>query len=163
EAYYAAKNVFLLEGGNQLQSGEVVLSRGICPDSIFYRSEFYHDWVRPQGLGAAGIVATVLRGESTVGLFGFLKAADAPDPSEAELKLARALVPHLQRAVQFHHRLSELEVAQRMAVGALDQWSTAAIVTDRDGTALLTNAAADALLRAGDGLCVRKGRIDASH
>ena len=56
--YYGKINVFLIKGKSLLQSGKVSFSSELCPDSEARRSEFFNDWVLPQGQGH-GLLGTI--------------------------------------------------------------------------------------------------------
>ncbi len=72
DEYYAAKNVYMIEGRNHLWPGNVCHDQMLCPEEKLVRCEFYHDWMVPQRLGHA-ISATVLKTRSLTGLFGVIQ------------------------------------------------------------------------------------------
>ena len=84
-------------------SGTVV-TEGAVSGSTFERSEFYQQWVRPQGLYKATMTKFLHEG----GALGVLVCAS---PRRADRKtgsdgpcLLHQLAPHLQRAVRVHLR-----------------------------------------------------------
>jgi DNA-binding CsgD family transcriptional regulator len=161
EEYYAAKNVILTHAPHRLVPGKVFLSRQLCPDRIFLKSELYNDWAVPQHLGY-GMSATVLRTPSVVGMVGFLRKTGAPDPSVEDLMLLRALMPHLERAVQMHQHIAELRVLQGATKQALDRWARGVVILDGRGRALLMNRTAEEIVNLKDGLGVVEGQLRAA-
>jgi DNA-binding CsgD family transcriptional regulator len=72
------------------------------------------------------------------------------------------LAPHLQCAVRIHNRIAGLESGLNAATAALDRFPTGIAAVDRDAKVILTNRAADAILKRGDGLISRDGLRAAS-
>src|SRR5258708_31873530 len=50
EEHYVSTNVFFIHGKRQLVPGNICAETGLCPDDVLFRSEFYNDWLRPQGM-----------------------------------------------------------------------------------------------------------------
>ena len=67
------------------------------------------------------------------------------------------LAPHLQCAVRIHNRIAGLESGLNAATAALNRFPTGIIAVDSDARLVLTNRAADAILKRGDALISRDG------
>src|SRR5206468_2158509 len=108
-----------------------------------------------------GINATILRSQSVVSLIGLIRRRGARPVTEDDVSLVSALMPHLQRAVQLHSRIAELEARRHTAEDALDRWSLGVFLLDRSGAVLMMNRAAEELVRRGEGLAVDRGGLRA--
>ncbi len=161
ESHYCKKNVFLLHGKDRLHPGNVCLTRTLCPPDVLRRSEFYHEWVLPSGVGPDGISATVLQDHSLLGLIGFLRRHGDKPLEERDLTGVRRLMPHLQRAVQLHQRLIEHQVLERAARDALDRWSLGVALLDRGGRIVMLNRALEEISRKGESLTAKGHRLRA--
>src|SRR5262249_16812960 len=144
EEHYVSTNVFFTHGNRQLVSGNVCMEAALCPDNVLFRSEFYNDWLFPQGM-LRGLNATILPDQSLVSLVGLIRERGAASPDEDDVALLHALMPHLQRAVQLHQRLTELSSLEEATRNALDQWALGVIFLNGQGRVLLLNRAAEAI------------------
>jgi DNA-binding CsgD family transcriptional regulator len=80
----------------------------------------------------------------------------------AEERLLRALMPHLQRAVQLHRRLAAAELTSRSLAESMDRLPYGVILLDERGQVLLANWFARGRLAACDGLTEERGTLGAS-
>src|SRR5207247_7074477 len=83
--------------------------------------------------------------------------------SEEDALLLQALMPHLQRAVQLHQRIMRLETEKKAATDALDRWPMGVILLDANGSILLMNLSAHAIVNEKDGLNVDGGGLRAER
>jgi DNA-binding CsgD family transcriptional regulator len=162
EQYYVSRNAFFIHGKKHLWPGNVCTDLRLCPDRVLFRSEFYNDWLAPQGM-LRGINATVLKTDSLVSLLGLVRRKDADPPDRDDVTLVERLMPHLQRAVQLHRRLTDLHARERSARDALDSWPLGVILLDGKGSVLLMNKAAEDLVRRNDGLSMERERLRATR
>lgn len=153
EEHYVSTNVFFIHGKHQLVPGNVCTEAALCPDDVLFRSEFYNDWLFPQGM-LRGLNATVLSDRSLVSLVGLIRDRGIAPPDEQDVALLQALMPHLQRAVQLHQRLTELAVLEQATKDALDQWALGVIFLNGQGGVVLLNRAAEDITAKDDGLSV---------
>jgi DNA-binding CsgD family transcriptional regulator/PAS domain-containing protein len=159
-AYYAPRNVYMTQGRALLVAGNVMTSEELCPDEKVLPSEFYNEWVRPQGL-RRGLNGVLFNEGSLAGSIGAIRARAVRPFSVDDKRFLRALMPHLQRAVKLRRRIAELESLERTAADALDHWTTAVFVVDREGRILLANQKAVVLLRIPDGLSTDRNIVQA--
>ena len=83
---------------------------------------------------------------------------DAADKAFGDL-----LLPHLQRAVEMHLRLTANESENRLYNSAVDRMLVGAIVFDMEGRVLRVNEVANAILHERDGLDFVHGRLRAHY
>src|SRR5262249_4537009 len=130
--------------------------------SAIERTEFYQEWVRPQGfysvLAANFISESTNIGESTnVGVAVLSRRRQEEDFQQHDLDLLKVLEPHLQRAIRVQWRLSSLHTARTNAMEALDRLAHGIVVTDDSCRIMLANRIAEAILVQADG--ISSGRL----
>ena len=104
--YYSQRNVWL-ERPELHREGTVVTSSTLYPESGLEKTEWYGDWLRPQGLYYSAAVIVEKRRSRTFNVtVTRRKSAGAYDA--AELALLGRLMPHLQAAFALHRRLHRL-------------------------------------------------------
>jgi DNA-binding CsgD family transcriptional regulator len=145
---YWRMNPFLKVAQN-IQPGEIKGEPGITTTSEFKRSEFYNDWMRPQGWLQPGALG--LRNDGgAITFLGFWH-----DPVQRSLRkqhccLLREVTPHLRRALAsrdtLRRRLSVAETLNHSIAAA----GFAVLLVEANGTIAHANTAAEAILR-GDG------------
>ena len=159
--YYGRINVFILRGQAHLKAGNVSFSDELCPDKEAVRSEFWNDWILPQG-HERGLLATIYAQNSLLANAGAIRARGAKPFSPEDKELLQALVPHLQRAVKLRRHIAELELLRQESDLALDRWATGVLLVDRDARVIAANQAAEEILREQDGLFLEKGTLKAT-
>ena len=149
--------------GPEAQEGRVLLSDSILPESEQRRTEFYNDWMRPQG-AAHPFVAFLYNagpGEPLSDLVGFREKSSGPLRDE-DLDPVRALVPHLQRALVIHSRIRGAEMRAGASEEALDRLLGGVILLDERGAPIAINQTAERILAAHDGLILDRDGLSAS-
>lgn len=144
--YYGALNPLLTTRPHLIRAGAVLTSQMLCPDEIYTRGEYYHDFLRR--LDMLHGVAPILRSESHGANFSALsifRPVRGEPFGEEERKFLLLLMPHLQRAFQLHKRIQGLERKGNAAGEALDHLQQGVVLLDAKGRVLLVNRAATAL------------------
>lgn len=132
----------------------------LLPDAALVRSEYYADWLRPQGIWH-GLFAVAFRSE-TVSSMITLCRGQRQDGFDSHVTAAlETLTPHLARAVRTTCRLAAAEARGNGVEGLLARLRDGALLLDADGAVVYANPAAEALLRGGDGLATAQGRLRA--
>jgi len=128
-----------------------VMAGGSIAAATVERSEFYNDWMRPQGFAAAPSIGLTLDRDSwgePIGVAVF-RPRGARAYGDRELRLLRRLSPHLQRATRAALRLADTE-SQLSATGdVLDHLPVAAVLLDHEGRIVRANRKASALAERG--------------
>ena len=86
------------------------------------------------------------------------RSFDTPE----RVKLMGALAPHLHQALRTQDKLDGLAHSTVEMAGALDVVRHGMVVIARENLVVNLNSAAERILRAGDGFCMRSGRITAT-
>jgi DNA-binding CsgD family transcriptional regulator/PAS domain-containing protein len=149
--YYRTVNFHLIRGGHLLREGRVYRSEALCPEAEEVRTEFYNDWIKPQGMGRALFGVISLRG-NLASMINVVRPFGAKSFSEDDVRMVSALLPHLRMALQLHQRITRLESLQQAATDALNRWPLGVILLNTQGQAVLMNRSASDILRQNDGL-----------
>lgn len=147
-AHYSHVNVWA-QNEDKLCSGSVVTSAMLYPDADLVRTEYYNDWLKPQGLFHA-LGGVVVKKETLAVKFSALRSSRRGMYSENELALYRLLMPHLQRAVSLHRHLAHTRLPGQAAVASLDLLPTAVWLLGASGELLHANPAAQQLSQRGN-------------
>jgi DNA-binding CsgD family transcriptional regulator len=89
--------------------------------------------------------------------FRLTRNRSRPDFGQEERHALRALVPHLRHAIALSQRLQASAIEHGVYRGAMEQMAVAAYILDHRGRVLQSNAVAERLTAAGDGLSLRGG------
>jgi DNA-binding CsgD family transcriptional regulator/PAS domain-containing protein len=133
----------------------------LVDESIFIRSEFYNDFLRPQGIFHA-LGGFVVRTGTQVFLCGFQRDLGEPQFSMAEGRLVNRLFPHLERAAKLHGSLATAGGLTEGLAAALERLPQAAILVDGSGRIIWANHLGEEQLRRADGIRLRDGRVEAA-
>lgn len=82
--------------------------------------------------------------------------------SAADKALCDRLLPHFRRALRVYAHISRLEAERSLYSETLSRMDVATIFLDQSGRVLRTNAVAEQLLQAADGLSCLRGRLRAA-
>jgi DNA-binding CsgD family transcriptional regulator/PAS domain-containing protein len=151
--YYAARDL-TSRANLRLQPGVVDTNNlwEIAPD--IRCTEFYNDWMKPQGINAG---AHILAGHTMGGaLVLSLRNSRALELRHATL--LRRLAPHVVRAVELNVRLARAEADRIVSLNILDRLEQGVFLVDAKGEILFANQTAEGLLRGEQGLLGR-GRV----
>jgi DNA-binding CsgD family transcriptional regulator len=134
-----------------LAKGSVFCGNALLPDADLVRSEFYNDFLRPQGYFHI-LGAVVLKRPDVMGVVRVIRPRTARPFSARERALLGALVPHLSRALRLHEQLTVAELRRAEAAELLDRLPVGVLLLDAAGRLVSANHVAEQLLRSGDGL-----------
>jgi DNA-binding CsgD family transcriptional regulator/PAS domain-containing protein len=122
---------------------------------------FFNEWLAPSaGIGDVA-TAKLLSGNGRLGVAVFGKNVRSDPFGKRELGTVRPLLPHLRRAMQVKYHLASVDMGVASLAAALDRLKAGVMVLDGDGAVRHCNEAAEALLWAGDGLCLQERRLRA--
>lgn len=162
DEHYIKLDMWGISGKHLLTQGSVRLGQELCPNDLLVKSEFYNDFLKPMNVFHE-VCGVVVSQRNAVSFISSMRPKKAGSFGEEELRLFRAVMPHLQRAVQLHSRIAELQAEAVTAVGALNHLHIGLIRLDRDSRVLAMNAAATAIVGLRDGLTVTHEGLCASQ
>lgn len=151
----------VIEAAAAMRVGGLYQRRQFWDDAAYHASEIRHEIVRPQGQDDFALAMLARAADFVVPFTIYRRIGSGPFTDDEAAFLAR-LLPHLSRCLQVQLRLETAEAQGRELVATLDHLPLAVVLLGADAQLVRANAAADALLRAGDGLAVRGGRIAAT-
>jgi len=142
-----------------LRPGLLGLGENTVLPSLLKKTEFYNDLGRQFEI--IGGISAVIEIEQSLVALSFTQR-EFGQFGEAELSLIRVLAPHLERALNVQLRLQGAQAVASDASFALDHVSLGIFFVSETGTLLFANRAGQEILRAHDGLTVRRGELYAS-
>lgn len=148
--HYTHTNV-LLQQIDAVPEGSVLVSSSMISDREFHKTEYYNDWLRPQGIGYC-LGGPVLKRTSVVSMFSMQRLASRGPFRDRDLQLLSAVMPHLRRACLLHKRLGQLRAQQSGVLATLELLPNAVWLFDAHGRLLLANGAGRELNARRDGL-----------
>ncbi|MDE2199147.1 MAG: PAS domain-containing protein, partial [Rhodospirillales bacterium] len=144
-------------------AGEVVSTRQMVPKEELLRSEMYQDYLAPRQLDE-GLRLAIAVEDGWIHDISLLRPWSAGPFEAAELDLAGALLPHLQRAAAVSRRLGEAAATAQAGAAALEALRHPVFLLDAAGRALQWNHAATRLLERPGGLSLTgAGMLRAVH
>jgi len=130
----------------------------LLPYEEFLQTEFYKEWVRPQGL--VDFVAAVLDKTATdVAMFGVFRHERNGVADERTRQCMRMIVPHIRRAMMISRAVDSNQAEARTLKDAFDGFGAGAFLIDVGGRLVHANAAGHDILNAGELLRVVDGRL----
>lgn len=139
--------------------GEVYVLENLISREEFAATPVFNEWWRRAGCGLAAMGANLVSEDRFSALVCLFNAPGKDELAADQSRFFHAALPHLMRAVRIHRQLRELEMKEASGIGKFDALAQAAILADAGARVIFTNAAGKALLDAGDGLCIREGRL----
>lgn len=124
------------------------------------KSEFYQDWLRPLDIDD-GLFVRLNRGPRQASLIVGAPRRSASFDTPERVRLVSALVPHIQQALRTQDKLAALANSAVELAGALEVVRHGITIVASGHLVINLNSAAERIFRAGDGLCLRSGRIAA--
>lgn len=159
--YYAALNPFAAvprrEGGMEHWRRRVFTDEAWLSNADLKRTEFYNDYLQPQGVLSAMMVHLADQPH----VFSQLVVNRRVAATAEDLDCAARLRPHVQRAFGLAQRLSDLGMLDRDIDAALDASQHALFLLDSTGHVRRLNRKAETLLALRGGLYLKQGRLSA--
>lgn len=161
QRYYSARSVWMPAAF--AGSDELVIGHELAPDKrSFERSEFYNDWLRPQGVYDA-IGGVIQRSKGSLTVVTVLRTEQAGLVTEADKQVFARLMPHVRRAIDIHRRLYGVQLQRDGTLSVLDALQVGILLTDRTGHVMFANRVAEEILHRSDGLVLIRGQLRAAR
>jgi DNA-binding CsgD family transcriptional regulator len=134
-----------------LPAGSVFVGSALVDDRQLVRSEFYNEFLRPQGF--FHIVGGVpLESDDRVAVVRVIRPRIAQAFGRREAALIHRLMPHLSRVLRLQQRLTVAAARRDEAAEVLDWFPTGVLLLDASGRVVAANRVAEEILASGDGL-----------
>ena len=131
------------------------LASEVFPDDEVATTDFYREWMGPQGLEAAcpiGHTIALHRGVPVASLNIFRRAGRGPFEA-SDLELGNLLVPHLDRAYRLHSSQAE----KTALAEAINRLPMGVILIDSQGGQVLSNQTVEYITKLDDGFSLVDG------
>ena len=163
--YYATRNPFvrpILARPTTPWPLEVMTDEDRFPREEFVRTEYYNDFLAPQGIDFVAIVR-LARNSGMLSTLNVTRSKSAGQFERSGLDIARRLHPHLIRVLNLSRAFSGLRGFADGLVDVLDGSTHGILLLDADGRLQHANRVGDRLLRELHGLCLIGGRLSAAR
>jgi DNA-binding CsgD family transcriptional regulator len=162
DEYFSRRNPWIEGGKHLIRPGAVLSGPMCCRDDDVRKTDYYHDFLRPQGV-LHQIGACLLHEAGWDAILTTVRSERDIPFGDDELQLLRVLVPHLQRALQLHRRLERADCAGTSADEALQRIGLGVIVLAKEGRVpLFVSNQARRICDAGDGLKLTENGLAAA-
>jgi DNA-binding CsgD family transcriptional regulator len=171
EEYYWQHDTWALEIGKQglLKNGVIVHGDQLIARNKLRETEIYRDMYKPNMMGIEVVMAACIvncdrdLGETAPVFLNFFRTGSAEAFNNDEQKLISHLLPHIQRALLIHTKLTNEQQMRNLREQALEQIATAILLMDDRGHVIFANQKAELLLHQGSDLKIRKGNLCCSE
>lgn len=143
---YAAINPWTRRGAADLQPGAVLVGEMALSTRDLERTEFYADFLRPQDISHS-LAAVVERAGERAAFMGFQRSKKRGPWSKRDIALVRALMPHVKRAIDLHHRLGVRRQREESFAQTIEHVPWGVVLVDRRRRVVHVNARASAFDR----------------
>lgn len=134
-------------------------SEQLIPGKAYERSKIYNDWVRPMGDDTFHCVGMAIKSSWGTADVGLHRGRSQGPFDPHVLDELNQNLGHIRRMLGIRARLAEASGSGKVPAAALDALAHGMIALTPTGKVLHLNAAAEAMLRAGSGLYLRKGQL----
>ncbi|ART73340.1 LuxR family transcriptional regulator [Mycobacterium dioxanotrophicus] len=124
-------------------------------------SEFYTDWMHPNGL-EDGLLVRLSAGARPSCFILHTSVVSEPFDSVERVQVFGGLIRHLQQALRTQHHIDGLTHTGADLSAALDTVGNGILVIGADRRVLSLNGAAEQIVRVGDGLSLIQGHLTAA-
>lgn len=138
------------------------LARTLTGESNYKRSEYYNDFGRKYGT-YWGVMGAVIPSSRQMVTLSVVRPEEKPAPEPETVALMGLLMPHFSAVLRIHGCMESLHSMKRAALAAVDSVEAAVVVVNGKGRAVLTNGAAEKILREEDGLVLSRNRLSAEN
>ncbi|AEF99174.1 helix-turn-helix transcriptional regulator [Methylomonas methanica] len=155
DRYYSRTNVWL-ENSRYLPEGKLTTSDRLFSTEELVKTEWYNDWLKPQGFFHA-MVGHIHKKDSLAVRLSIFRGKQQPF-APTETALFARFVPHISRSCMIHKQFSEFKSLQATNTALLNRLPSGVVLFDERGQAVFTNHAAEALIRTVDGFSLDSKR-----
>jgi DNA-binding CsgD family transcriptional regulator len=156
-SYYESRSPLI--GFYQRQpEGRVRALGGYAFSTELRKTEFFQDWIRPQGY-ADMLGAHLVRTSQHYAWMSIRRPEKRGVYSAAEIRAANCLGGHLGRVIKLSLKLEMGRNVAESARASLDVVGFGVLIVDANERILVTNRSAEAILSAGSGLRSHRGRL----
>jgi DNA-binding CsgD family transcriptional regulator len=146
--YYASINPYPAESFHRLATGKVEYAGTLLPVSEVIGTEFYNDWMKPQGISPNHLGVVLSRTDGVMSLLCVAPQARVfdKDPKKFGDRL-QMLVPHMTKALELNRVLAGATLANETSHAMLDSIPAAVFLLAAGGRVSFANRRGEELLQ----------------
>jgi DNA-binding CsgD family transcriptional regulator len=153
QTHFAGVSPWVAAGMDAIAPGQVLRCETLLPQEKLERTEFYNDFLKPQGVFYAG-GPVLFRDRGVFGALVVGRSAEVGPFTDEELALQQRMLPHLQRAVELHRRLAAAENARAGLLSAVETMPGGVLLVDDRSRLVALNREASTIFERRDGLAL---------
>ncbi|HLG55444.1 MAG TPA: helix-turn-helix transcriptional regulator [Vicinamibacterales bacterium] len=142
--------------------GTIAIGDDLITHSQLKRTEYYAGFARPNDMVRC-IVGMIETGPQMLSVISINGTERRGPFGTDDAALLDALMPHLQRTLQLHRRITTAEAASEDFSSVIDRATHAVFLIDAAGTVMYMNREAERVVATRDGLCVEDGELLAAR
>jgi DNA-binding CsgD family transcriptional regulator len=147
------------DGASRQPANAALNLETIVPDAIYERSTFYNEFIRPMGDDTYRCMGVRIENGDGVGMIAIQRGkGQASYEPELVAELSETSV-HLRRLLAVRGKFAALERKSQRLESIIDYMPQAVFVADQSQRLTFANTAGEALIRRGDAIAVKGGRI----
>lgn len=160
---FAHLDPWLVRATDRKRTNAAVIGTELVTEAELVKSFMYNEFLKPR-TGVHHLLGAVLAMDGgRVGIIGTHRPRGSSDFVRREARRLDRLLPHLKRALEVRQKLETAGRANRLAHAALDRLSVGVLLLSAAGALLHANSAAEAILRARDGLIASTSGLRATN
>lgn len=125
--------------------GEVISNSSVTPHGEFVKTQFYKEWMKPQGW-LDNVFVTLDRSPTEIIAFTLARGEKDGWADHSVYARMQAIAPHLRRAILLSRALTHRTVQEETLLETFDGFAAGLIFADAEGRIVHANASAKALL-----------------
>ncbi|HUB63691.1 MAG TPA: hypothetical protein VL996_04475 [Methylocella sp.] len=138
-------------------AGEIYFLDNLIPREDFAATPVFNEWFRPAKFGLATMSANLLIGDRVSALIAVANAPGNDEITKEQMRVFKAVLPHIDRAVRIHRELRMRDLDHDTAPERLESLRSGVMLVDSAARVLFANAVARRLLASGRGLAFKAG------
>ncbi|WP_263367217.1 helix-turn-helix transcriptional regulator [Edaphobacter bradus] len=159
--HYHAVNVLAERCDAMFPNGTARYAHRAVPNDEFEKTEFYNDYFEPNNMHYS-MGLKIPMGGLEPAYVTFMRPKHNNPFEDREGTVLETLMPHLQRALMLHLKMSQLRLNAEGLEAGLDVFGHAVFGVNRQGSVVLSNRQAEKIAANGDGIRLINGRLAAT-
>ncbi len=135
---------------------------GSMPEEKFKETQFYKEWVQPNGFRDVVNVPYIKR-NTMIGMLSIVREEQHEIFNQKDCAIAEMLSPHIRRAMMINDLADKGRLALQLYRSVIDQLSAAIFVVSFGRRIVIANASAEELLKEGHFLSSQNGALTATR
>lgn len=145
--HYAGINPYPAESFHRLETGKVDFAGTLLPVSQVVGTEFYNDWMKPQGISPNHLGVVLSRSGGAMSLLCVAPHVRVFDKNPEQYgDRLQMLVPHMVRALELNRVLANAALTNEVSHAMLDAMPTSVFLLTDGGNVLFANKKGEDLL-----------------